>query len=153
MRIKELFEDFQWDRDPDQDMENPLPLIKDDYAFNLMDSVDTALVSMVPGHEKLSGGNYGATVIKAREQAGTEQDVPIKQMVSTEKYLVSDQIKALMQGRARSSSKLPLLYKDGDTYYIGDGNHRIAADFLNKRPTTRALVLDANKILSQRKTQ
>jgi hypothetical protein len=147
MRISELFEDRQWEKDEDHNMVNPLPVIQDDHAFELMDAIDEALIKRYPNYEKLTGPAYGKAIQVMRAKYGEVQDVPINKIVSLEKYLNGDHVKALQQGPVKTSSEMPLFYKENNTYYAGDGNHRIVANYLIGRESVKGLVLDSDKIL------
>jgi len=147
---QEFHEDtMEWERDPDHSMVNPMPIIDDDDVYGFMDDVDSELAELIPNRANLAGKAYGNALEKVRHKVGTVQEVPINQIVSTEKYLVKGQINALVRGIAKSSSQMPILYKDGNTYYPGDGNHRIAADYISKKNSVKGLVLDAQEILGE----
>jgi len=138
-----------WIQDDDQDFINPVPIITDTEVFNFMDEIDRTAYEMFPENKGLSGSAYGMAMKKARAKIGTVEQVPMQQIVSTEKYLKTSQLAAILNGKAKSSSDYPILYKQGNTYIAGDGNHRIAAQFIKQQPTIKALVLDGAKILDE----
>jgi len=140
---------MEWERDPDHSMVNPMPIIDNDDVYGFMDDIDSELAELIPNRANLVGREYGTALEKIRYKVGTVQEVPINQIISTEKYLVKDQIRALIKGGAKSSSDMPVLYKQGNTYYPGDGNHRIVAQYLSKKNTVRGLVLDAETIMNE----
>ena len=146
---KEFNEDYESFRDADRDMVNPLRITDSGDIFELMDDVDAEIASKIPKKQKLSSDAFAKALRKMRGRVGKIENIPIKQIIGTEKYLVKDKIMSLLKGDSKSSSKLPILYKQNNKYYVGDGNHRIAAEFLSKKPTVRALVLDTQGILGE----
>lgn len=148
-------EDREWVQDEGYDFVNPLPLIQNDDAFDLMSEVDGELLQMYKDEQGIDElpdyRQAGAITVKKRDMEGTVEDVPISQIVSIEKYLNKDHIDALRNNAdVKSSSDLPTFYKQGKIYYAGDGNHRLVAKYLDGDKTIKALVLDSDKILNGR---
>ena len=152
IKDRPITEERDWVQDEGYDLENPLPIIQDDDVFELIDEVDNVLLQKYKdehGIDRLE--NYrdaGKFTVIMREREGTVEDVPISQIVSLEKYLSKDHINAL-RGKAdvKISSDMPLFYKQGNTYFAGDGNHRIVAAHLDGEKTIRGLVLDTEKFI------
>jgi len=148
MKIFELTEERNWVQDEGYDFVNPLPVIQNDDAFELIDHVDGVLLQMYKDEQGIEGNlpdyrQAGSITVSMREREGTVQDVPIAQIVSLEKYLNKKHIDGLRrQDDVKTSSNMPLFYKQGNTYYAGDGNHRIVAQHLNGDKTIKGLVLD-----------
>lgn len=141
--IEFVVEDYSWEQDPGMDFVNPLPVIDSADYFDLFDDVDGELIAR-SGQEPKSGPEYAKLITKMRNKFGTIEEVPIAQILATEKYL-DPAVKH--SKRAKPSSKLPILYKQGNKYIVGDGNHRIVRTYLKGKKTVKGLVLDADEIL------
>jgi len=145
-------EEREWIQDPGYDLTNPLPIIQDDDAFELIDEVDAVLLQMYKdekGIERFDDHReYARVTIMMREREGTVEEVPINQVVSLEKYLDKEHVDALRnKSEVKTSSEMPLFYKQGNTYYAGDGNHRLVAAHLDGKQTVKGLVLHTEKFL------
>jgi hypothetical protein len=109
-----------------------------------MDEIEYSLVEL---HQTPKDGEWPEAINIMRNQYGNVEDVPINNVVGTEPTLEKGHLDAVTGGKAlHASSKLPILYKVGNQYVVGDGNHRVTADYLNNKTTTRALVLDFDKL-------
>jgi len=148
MRLFELT-----NREEEREYTNPVNFDKETMmaGFDAMDDVDDALVRFylkANKKEKLDNVNEYVTATRfGKEKLGKVQNIPISKIYATEELLYEPQLKAIIAGSAKSSSDMPILYKIGAKYVVGDGNHRIAAALLNKEKSIKALVLDSSKIL------
>jgi len=149
MKFSDITEDRDWIQDPDQDYTNPLPVIHNDNIFDTMDEVDVELINYYKDNigPIKSADDYATAINLMYKKTGTIQDVPIKDIICIEKYLNSIHLKALTTGSTKSSSNMPIFYKDQGKFYASDGNHRIVANYLMKKTTAKGLVLDVWDIL------
>ncbi len=135
-----------------RELKNPLGFNRSNIgdAFEYMDDIDERLIALYKKEQNITSGLRGAELMaagkKQNEKYGTVINVPISGIIPTEEYLVQKQIDNINNGTAKTSSRLPIVYKLGDKYVIGDGNHRIAAAFLRGEQTIKSLVLDGTKI-------
>lgn len=154
MKVKELLE-FSGEEDP-RNYPNPLPSINaGDPEFEKFDDAAGEVERMmvyqyqkengIEGH--LSGREYGNILKQSRQRYGQVTDVPIKKLIATEPFLDKKHLDKIVKGEPTDpSDKLPNIYKIGNTYYIGDGNHRVVAASLQGNQTVRTLLLDVDKL-------
>lgn len=153
MKVQDIINEV-WDDDEDQrQFENPIPSANQD-AFAYMDDIDGTLTDLYKqerGIEKLQRAEYRKSIHVQREKFGEVTDVPLDRILSTEPRLDKDHIDALIKGEdVKISSVYPVLYKKGDAYFIGDGNHRVAAEKIKGAKAVRAIVLDGARILNNK---
>ena len=73
-------------------------------------------------------------------------ELPILKLTSIEKRLNSKHLKNLIHGSdVKSSSDLPSVYKMGNLHVVSDGNHRVAAAFINGEDSIKVRLLDMDK--------
>lgn len=153
MKVQDILKEV-WDDDEDQkQFENPLPFDegKLEDAWEYMDDVDGELARAYKTEHNIeefpSGRDYGNALRSQRKKYGVVVDIPLDKIIPTEQYLYKDQIDNIIKGgNVKSSSELPILYKMGDGYFVGDGNHRIAAVAISGGKSIKTLVLDPEKI-------
>jgi len=156
MKVQDVLNEI-WDDDEDQrEFENPVPHdpSKTNAAFEHMEDVDGALMDAYKrehGIEEFSSGvDYGKTLKAQRKRFGKITQVPLTNIIATETHLYKDQINNIIKGQnVKSSSEFPILYKIGSLYFVGDGNHRVAAEMIRGGKSVEAIVLDSDKILKQ----
>ena len=123
-------------------------------AFEFMDDADGALAQAYKqehGIERFpTGEEYGKALQEQRRKVGEVVDVPLDRILASETHLHKDHIdKIIKGGDVKSSSEFPILYKMGNIYFVGDGNHRVAAEMIRGGRSVKAIVLDGDKILKQ----
>jgi len=131
MKINDILKE-DWEQDPGYDYENPLPHSNDEWIWHFMEEIEDEYkeyygVNMRP---KDIADNYGKVM-----------SVPLNKIITTEKWLKKEQIEAIMNNNAKSSSELPIFYYEDGKYVVGDGNHRIVAAYLNKERSIKGRVL------------
>lgn len=131
MRISDLLRE-DWEKDPGYDYENPLPHSNEEWIWHFMEEIDDEYkehydVQMKP---KDIADNYGKVM-----------NVPISNIITTEKWLKKEQIEAILNNTATSSSNMPIFYYEDGNYVAGDGNHRIVAAYLSKEQAIKGRVL------------
>jgi hypothetical protein len=154
MKICEIIEE-RWD-DVERQFENPVPHDPDkmEDAFEFMDEIDGTLSELYKQEHNMnkfsSADEYAKAIVEQRNKYGEIKDIPIDAVLATETHLHKDHIDSILKGSvAKSSSGLPILYKMGNVFFVGDGNHRVAAEKIRGSKTVKALVLDGDKILKQ----
>lgn len=152
MKVQDILKEFDDDEDQ-REFENPIPFDENklEGAWDYMDDVDGELAAAYKtehGMEEFpSGRDYAKALQIQRKKYGVVADVPLDKLIPTEQYLDKVQIdKIIKGGDVKSSSELPILYKTGDMYLIGDGNHRAAAVAISGGKSVKALVLDPEQI-------
>jgi hypothetical protein len=153
MKVQDIINEV-WDDDEDQrQFENPIPPASQD-AFAYMDDIDGTLTDLYKqehGIEKLERAEYTKSIHVQREKYGEIVDVPLDRILSTETHLDKKHIDALTKGTdVKISSVYPVLYKKGNVYFVGDGNHRVAVEQMKGGKSIRAIVLDGATILNNK---
>ena len=151
MRIQDLKERSN---EPKPDYPNPLRSIgMNDPLFqkwaDLMDEVEGELLDRYKKEnniiQSLVGKEYGDAIKKLRYRYGQVITVPISNLTSIEPFLYKDHLDTLLRGGERKPD-LPLVYKMGSNYLIGDGNHRVVADYLGGKKSTKVVLMDLDKL-------
>lgn len=143
------------------DMDNPLPFDRAK-AWKMAeqgDEIEGGLIAILKkelGIDEFTSDDYGSSYKAAneamRKRYGTIMNVPINKIVAGEPGLYKAQVDAIMKGdNAAKSSEFPIFYKIGNEYYAADGNHRIAAAFLQGHKEIQGLVMDLDKLSKQLK--
>ena len=152
MKVQDILNEFD---DEERQFENPVAHdpSKMEAAFEFMDDIDGALAQAYMQEHGLkefsSGAEYAKALQEQRKRFGEVVDVPLNRILASETHLHKDHIDQIIKGGdVKSSSELPILYKMGDIYFVGDGNHRVAAEMLRGGKSVKALVLDGDKILN-----
>jgi len=155
MKVKELLE-FIDDEESPRNYPNPLPSIEaGDPEFEKFDDAASEAERMMVykyRSENGIGGNitgeeYGNILKQSRQKYGKITNIPIKKLIATEPFLDKNHLDKIMKGEATTpSDKLPNVYKVGNAYYIGDGNHRVVAAALQGNQTVKVLLLDVDKL-------
>jgi len=159
MKVQDILIEV-WDDENEREFENPIPhdSSKMEDAFEYMDEVDGDLVTLYKQERGIkefpSGAEYGKALQVQRNKFGEITNIPLNKILASETHLHKDHIdKIIKDGDITASSKLPILYKMGAVYFVGDGNHRIAAEMIRGKKSVEALVLDADRILNQIKNK
>ena len=136
--------------------EIPTPLPYDegrkDATWSYADKVeDLMLDAYKKAHNITSFSSDPRLYIKAlneiRYEYGNYTDVPMDKIVGTEPNLYQAHLDALTNKSAtKISSDTPIFYKVKDSYYIADGNHRVAVAFNRGDKMVKGLVLDLPEI-------
>jgi hypothetical protein len=121
-----------WEQDPGYDYENPLPHSNDEWIWHFMEEIEDE-------YKEHYGANMRPKDIA--DKYGKVMNVPLSNIIATEKWLKRDQIESIMNNSATSSSELPIFYYEDGKYVVGDGNHRIVAAYLNKESSIKGRVL------------
>lgn len=154
MKVQDILNEFD---DEERQFENPVPHVnamKMEAAFDFMDAIDEVLQKAYKqehGIQEFSNGiEYGRAIKEQRKKFGEITNVPLNKILATETHLYKDHIDQIIKGGdVKSSSELPILYKMGEIYFVGDGNHRVAAEMLRGKKSIKAIVLDSDRILKQ----
>jgi len=140
MRLLE-FLNVTEDVDVERDMDNPMPKKIDmhnplfgEWAA-IQDEVELSLMQRAYQAEGGTGdiplNQYKARITALRNVIGKVVTVDPKTLISSEPTLHQDHMDALLSGKkVKMSSDIPVVYKMGNKVIIGDGNHRVAADFI-----------------------
>lgn len=141
---------------PEPKLPNPIPFDKNKVynSFELADEVEGELANLYKKEHGItqfqSGRDYANALKIQRKKFGKIIDVPINKITASEPHLYQQQLDALLQNKdVRKSSEIPIIYKIGKDYIVGDGNHRIAATAMQGNKSIKALVLDFDKINKQ----
>ena len=144
------------------DFKNPLPVLQRhspqyDRWFELADEIDSDLIDSYKKanniSRKLSLREMGSVLKQHRDKYVDIVDIPILNLTSLEKRLNSKHLRALMAGEnVKTSSELPEVYKMGNLYVVSDGNHRVAAAFINGDDSIKARLLDMDKVWQELNT-
>lgn len=154
MKVKELLE-FTDEENP-REYPNPLPSIeagspefgKFDDAASEVENLMVYLYKKENNIEgMLQGSQYGKILMQSRQKYGDVTNIPIDKLIATEPLLDKKHLDKVMQGKStKPADDLATVYKVGDKYYIGDGNHRVAAAALQGNQTVKVLLLDIDKL-------
>ena len=137
------------------DFKNPLPLLdpRTPYGkrwFDLANDLDNDLITNYKIKnditDKLSARELGGILKQYRNKFTDVVELPILKLTSIEKRLNSKHLKNLIHGSdVKSSSDLPSVYKMGNLHVVSDGNHRVAAAFINGEDSIKVRLLDMDK--------
>jgi len=156
MKLEDLIKEELSDDENTREIDNPIPFDKDKVynAFNVADEVEGKLVDIykkennVEEFENLY--DYSFVAKDQRKKYGVVMDVRVNQIIASEEKLYSGHIDSLKSGKdVKTSSEKPFVYKLGDDYIVGDGNHRIAAAVTQGAKTVNVSVLDLDKLKKQ----
>ena len=138
------------------DFKNPLPVLKRGSAqyerwFELADEIDSDLIDAYRKANNvarnLTLSEMGSALKQYRDKYTEMVDIPILNLTSLEKRLNSKHLRALMSGaNVKTSSDMPDVYKMGNLYVVSDGNHRVAASFINGEDSIKVRLLDMDKV-------
>lgn len=151
MKLHELMEDdwFDDDLESGRDMENPLPVADNNtlsYVFDRAEDIEDKIINdykQRTGKARLNTGELGPILKAGRKEVGTVMTIPMNKILASENMLDSEHLNALVHNdNPRQTDAEPWFIKLKDKFYAQDGNHRIAAAFLRKEPSFKALVLD-----------
>lgn len=155
MKLQDLAQPILEDKE--RKYPNPLPSIDMSHPLfsqwtDVADYVESELVDQYKQEnniEKLAGREYGNAVKIMRERVGSVVSLPISSLTATEPYLDEDHLNAILNNtkRLQTSSKIPVVYKLGDKFIIGDGNHRIVAEYKSGAKKIKALLVDLDKLV------
>jgi len=155
MKVQEIIHE-----DQEREFPNPVPFNQSKVydVFDLADEVEGELVSLYKQEhgidEFVSGREYGKAAKIQRQKYGKIADIPINNITSSESHLYKPQVDALVSGaQIKTSSDIPILYKVGNEYIVGDGNHRVTAELLKGNKSVKALVLDLSELSKQLKIE
>lgn len=138
------------------DFKNPLPQLDPNTPygkrwFDLANELDNDIITNYKIKNNITGklpiGELGSILKQYRNKFTDVVELPILRLTSIEKRLNSKHLKKLIQGsNVESSSDLPSVYKMGNLYVVSDGNHRVAAAFINGEDTIKVRLLDMDKV-------
>jgi len=164
MKVRALFNEKAVEHDERGDMDNPIPFDQAKF-WNAADIGETIEGSLMSAYKKehgikdfryaLSGENtFKAAIGAVRKTHGDVVNVPINKIKAGEGGLYKAHVNAIMKGgEAVKSSEFPVFYKIGNEYFAIDGNHRIAAAFLQGHKNIQGLVMDIDKLGKQLRTR
>lgn len=149
MKILEVLD--EWDEDDGRDMENPIPhsIDMNDALFtkwaDAVDSIEEKLLTIelkAAGREdRPKGREYGKAIRLVRKKYGQPTTIDPSKVIATETHLEQSHIDAILNNAERmTSGDMPTVYKFEGKLIVGDGNHRIAANYINKSPSQVLLV-------------
>jgi hypothetical protein len=151
MKLHELMEDdwFDDDLESGRDIENPLPVADNATLSYVFDRAEDIEDKIMDEHRRRGGKRanniheVGKILKQGRKEIGKVMSIPMNKIVASENMLDSNHLNALVHNdNPRQTDAEPWFIKFKDKFYAQDGNHRIAAAFLRKEPTFKALVLD-----------
>lgn len=76
-----------------------------------------------------------------RETGRTTEDVPLRDIRTTQPSVSVRAVKNKFENPASDDGRIPSVFKYGDSYYVNDGNHRIAAGRARGAGTIQAEVI------------
>lgn len=145
-------------------MENFITVPSDQERFSAMDTIDEIEGELINQHmpRDNSGGSpldrarqIGQFTNQLRRKIGKVGTVPINQLKAIETHLDEEHVRRLVQGgKSNNTEELPVVYVISTGAYIGDGNHRVAAEHVKGNDRVRVLLLDFRKYeqtMAQRK--
>lgn len=143
--------------DEGRDFPNPLPSIDmSDPLFSewtdVADEVESELVDQYKRKnniKRLTGRDYGKVLKSIRDRVGSVVSLPISSLIATEPYLDKGHLDALLNNTAElpPSSEIPVVYKLGGKHLVGDGNHRVVAEYRRGGKKVKALLMDLDKMI------
>jgi hypothetical protein len=136
MRAPEFITE-KWEKDNKYNFKNPLPYSNSSHIWDFFDIVEEAYFNRI-----------GKTMNpkELAERYGKRISVPIDKIISTEKWLNKEQLDSILNGAAKSSSKLPIFYFKNGKYITVDGNHRVVAGYLRNESNVEGFVLSLDFI-------
>ncbi len=154
MKVLDLIKEDRWDDDEEHgDIPNPIPFEEDKmrYAFEFADEVEGELVELYKREHGISefksAQEYGDASKIQRNKYGVITNIAIDKLLAGEAGIYKRQVDALMKGGdVKTSSDLPIVYKMGNNYIIGDGNHRAAVAAMKGEKTLKVVLMDLDKL-------
>jgi len=150
MKINDILREDEWENDdPTRQFVNPVPhSIPSGTVFDLYDKI--GIFFRKKHNIKGFTEETKAQMDKILSKVSTIENVPINQIVASEKYLSGVHINSLQnKEKVIKSSEHPVLLKYGNKYMVADGNHRITAAHLHKETEIAAEVFDVIHIAKQ----
>ena len=143
--------------DEGRDYPNPLPSIDMSHPLfsewtDVADEVENELVDQYKRKnniKSLTGRDYGKVLKSIRDGVGSVVSLPISSLIATEPYLDKAHLDAVLNNTAElpPSSEIPVVYKLGGKFLIGDGNHRVVVEYERGMKKIKALIMDLDKLM------
>lgn len=148
MKLASILEDYETPRTLENYITVP-PESERMRAMDIIDEIEGKLISKQmpprnPGSSSMEWATqYGQLAHKIRRQLGKVGTIPIAKLKALETHLDEEHVRRLLQGeKGKSIEELPVVYWLNSGAYIGDGNHRVAAEHARGNDKVKVLLLD-----------
>ena len=151
MKLSEILEA----EEPPRSMQNFITVPPDQERFDAMDTIDEIEGELLrqymprenPGDDPLARAKMmGQMTHEMRRKMGKVGTVPINKLKALETHLDPEHVTRLVNGgQSNNTEKLPVIYIISTGAYIGDGNHRVAAEHTKGNDRVKVLLLDFRK--------